>query len=216
MKRAASVLFIAGFLLAFSAPSHAQVGVAVRVGTLGPGIQAVVPVAPTLNVRAGASYLSFSRTESFTDLEVATDFDADARFGAATAFIDYHPAGGPFRVSGGLYYNLLDVSGTGRPTESYFLDEKEFTPERLGSLTIDARYKNKIQPYIGVGLGNLSSGGRVKFLLDIGAVYTGPPEFSMSGTGMISATANWQDDFNEGFSSFKWYPNVSIGLGFTL
>jgi len=192
------------------------VGVALRVGSLGPGIQVTVPVSSTLNVRAGGSLLPVSRTETFSDLEVETKFNADAKIGAVGAFLDYHPTGGFFRLSGGLFYNLLDVSGTGTPTESWFLDEKEFTPERLGSLTVGVEYKNKVQPYVGIGFGNMSVGSRVTFLLDIGAVYTGAPEISMSGTQMIAGTANWQGRLNEGISSFKWYPNFSLGIGFRL
>lgn len=201
---------------AFSHAAAAQVAISARLGTLGPGIEISTSVSPHLTVRAGGSLLSVTQSETFSDMEVVTRFDAQATVGAAGAFLDIHPTGGSFRLVGGAFYSLLDVSGTGTPTESYFLDEKEFLPERLGTLTVGVSYSNKIQPYLGVGFGNSTRGSRLHLLFDLGAVYTGAPELTMSGTGMIAATANWQERLNEGISSFRWYPNLSIGLGIRL
>ena len=211
-------LFVVSLLLTAQVQAQA---ISFRVGTLGPGIDLSFSVNESLNLRAGGTYFAVSETSTFEDSDVNVEFEFDVKWGGATVMLDFHPFDNSFRVSGGLFYSLIEVSGGGTPTESYFLNEgasneKEFLPERLGTLSFTLEYEQSISPYLGIGFGNATRGSRVTFLFDLGVIYTGSPTLDMSGTRMLAPTANWDTRFNEGLESFKFLPVISLGLAVRL
>lgn len=113
----------------------------------------------------------------------------------------------------GAFYNNNGGEFFGQPVTPYKYDEtKTFAPEKLGTLSGKLEYP-AISPYAGVGIGNAAN-SRISFLLDLGVLYTGSPEVTIEGTGMIAPTANHAPTINEGLKSFQWYPFLSLGLGY--
>jgi hypothetical protein len=208
-------------------PASAQrAGIGITVGTLGPGASVGINLTDRFNVRAGGSYFSVSVDDNIDD-EVDIDLSGDARIGAVSALADYHVFRNSFRVTGGVRINLLQVSGDGIPTEPYcFGDEiegvcqdKEFAPEKLGTLGGTVKYSNPVQPYLGIGFGNLAHGSsRVTAMFDLGVIYTGSPEIDLKASGLLSPTANrdQEKNLNDGLESFVLYPVFSFGIGFRL
>lgn len=211
-------------LAAFPAASTAQnAGIAATVGTLGPGVQVAFKTTQKLNVRVGGSYFAVGVNDEIDD-EVDVRLDGNARVGAFSALADYHVFSNSFRVSAGARINLFKVDGDGVPVEPYcFGDEvdgvcqdKLFQPERLGTLGGTVKYANPVQPYLGLGFGNLGRGdSRVTVMFDLGVIYTGSPEIELEATGLLSPTANEEQeaDLNEGLESFVLYPVFSFGIG---
>lgn len=203
--------------------SAQNVGVAATVGTLGPGVQVAFKTTQKLNVRVGGSYFAVTVDDELED-DVDIFLEGDARIGAFSALADYHVFGNSFRISGGARINLFEVQGDGVPTESYcFGDEidgvcqdKLFPPESLGTLGGTVSYPTPIQPYLGLGFGNLGRGeSRVTVMFDLGVIYTGSPEIELEATGLLSPTANpdQEKNLNEGLESFVLYPVFSFGVG---
>lgn len=225
MKR---FLLLAAAAMLIVLPSSAQnVGVGLRAGTTGVGVQVGYGIHPRLNVRAHYSTFSYSRTETAEgepDLEIA----ADAGVGAFSGFIDFHPFRNAFRLTAGLGKNALDVSATATPLESVCLGDedgnggcsgKSFSPQKLGNLTAKVSYPSAAHPYVGLGFGSLGNGkSLITFLFDIGAYYTGSPEIELSNEGLFSPTTEPENVqvLNDGLESFAWYPVVSIGFGIRL
>ncbi|NNE71549.1 MAG: hypothetical protein HKN29_14455, partial [Rhodothermales bacterium] len=48
-------------------PASGQIGIAVRAGTLGPGINVAYGISPKLAVRATGSYLTYTHSDSFEE-----------------------------------------------------------------------------------------------------------------------------------------------------
>jgi hypothetical protein len=218
MKRTFTLLALAVIL---ATPAFSQIGVAIRAGTLGPGVNIAYGISDKLAVRATGSYLTYTHTESI-DEEVSVDIEGDATVGAIGVLLDFHPFGNFFRLSGGVTANLFEVNGNGLPTESYcFGDEnggvcdgKLFAPNRLGSFGATLAYSSAVAPYAGIGFGRVAGKRRIGLLLDMGALYTGSPELDLQGTGLLAPTASEEQEanLNEGIQSFKWYPVLSFGI----
>lgn len=219
MRRASLIsLFFVSLLTV--AQVHAQ-GIALRAGTMGPGIDVSYALNESLNIRVGGTYFAISQIFDFEDADVDVEFDMDATWGGVTVMLDFHPFQNRFRLTGGLFYSLIEITGVGTPTTSFFINEgasneKEFLPERLGSLSLSAEYEQAISPYVGIGYGNAARGSRVAFLFDIGVIYSGAPTLDMSGTKMLAPTANWDARFNDGLESFVLLPVISFGLAIRL
>jgi len=213
MKKGYLILLALMLLIPITVQAQ-RLAVGVKAGTLGPGIDVSFGVINMLSVRVGGTYLPVSFTETIDDEDVTVEFTADNVIGAASALLDFHPFGGMFRLTGGFFYNMIEIDGSGRPLESYFMEDKEFTPDRLGSLSVNASYENTISPYLGLGFGNAIGGSRLTFMVDLGMLYAGSPVIDMTGTGMIRGTADFDTILNEGIESFQWYPNISMGLSF--
>lgn len=202
-------------------PAAGQLGLAIRAGSLGPGVDLAYGITPKVSVRATGSYLTYTHTESI-DEEVAVELEGEATVGAVGLIVDIHPFANFFRLSGGVTANLFKVAGNGLPTESYCFgdgdagacDGKLFAPNRLGSFGATVEYSSAVAPYAGIGFGKVAGKSRIGFLLDLGVLYAGSPIIDLEGEGLLAPTASeeQENNLNQGIESFKWYPNVSIGL----
>ncbi|MDA0379405.1 MAG: hypothetical protein O3C45_09445 [Bacteroidetes bacterium] len=225
MKR---FLLLAAVVFLAALPSEAQnLGVALRAGTTGVGVQVGYGFHPRFNIRAHYSTFSHSRTETSTG-EPDLRIDADAGVGALASFLDFHPFRNAFRLTAGAGQNALDVSATATPLESVCMGDedgnggcsgKSFSPQKLGNLTARISYPSAIHPYVGMGFGSLGNGkSLITFLFDIGAYYTGSPEIELYNDGLFSPTTDPENVqvLNDGLESFAWYPVVSLGIGIRL
>ena len=210
-------LLATGLLFAATpAPSHAQpVALSARASTMGVGADLTVGLSSELNVRAGGSYFPVQRSGTVR-AEVDVRYDAEARLAAGMLLLDWHPFGNAFRLSAGGVYNATHVQGQAHPTQSYAVKGKTFRPERLGRLDGEASFQNKINPYLGIGLGNAVRGSRFDVFFDLGAMYVAQPEVHLEGDGLISATSNHASTLNQGLRSFQILPYLSLGFSLQL
>ena len=217
------------FLLLLTGPAEAQnIGFAVRAGTTGIGGEVGVGLTRKLNVRGHFSTFTYGYTDTTTGEDPNLSLEADAGIGAMSAFLDLHPFGNSFRLTAGAGKNNFDVSATGRAldpvcfgdeTQNGGCDGKEFSPDKLGALDGNVSYPSSIHPYMGIGFGSLGNGeSLVTFLFDLGVFYTGAPEIDLENNGLFRPTTEPENlqVLNDGFESFKWYPVLSIGIGFRI
>ena len=225
--RYATAVFALLFL--FSGSAEAQnLGFAVRAGTTGIGGEVGIGLTGKLNIRGHFSTFTYGYTETTTGEDPNLTVDADAGIGALSAFLDLHPFGNSFRLTAGAGKNKFDVSATGRALDSVcFGDEtqnggcdgKQFSPDKIGVLEGNITYPSSIHPYMGIGFGNLGSGeSLVTVLFDLGVFYTGAPEIGLENNGLFRPTTEPENlqALNDGFESFKWYPVLTIGIGFRI
>lgn len=220
------VVFVA--LFASSPAAGQDLGIGLRAGTTGFGAEVGLGITGKLNVRGHFSTFSYGYTETTTGEDPNLTVDADAGIGAMTAFIDLHPFGNSFRLTGGIGKNNFDVSATGAALDAVcFGDEtpnggcdgKEFSPDKLGTLKGSLSYSSSMHPYMGIGFGSLGNGDSpITFLFDLGFFYTGSVEIDLDNDGLFQPTTAPENVqvLNDGFESFKWYPVLSIGIGFRL
>jgi hypothetical protein len=208
-------VLLAALAVAFVAPVEAQVvSVSAKAGTLGPGLEISTRVGSNFNLRGGGHLFSYSRSDEFRDMEVAVRADSDVKLSSLGVFADYLPFRNILRLSAGVLLNNNSAATHLTPIEEYEVDGKVFSPERIGTMEAALGHGARMQPYLGVGLGNPMT-GRFTLLLDVGVLYTDAPTVSMSGSGMIAPTASQAPDLEASMHSFRWYPVVAVGFGFS-
>lgn len=217
MKRYLFVSGLSAALLLISTTSvEAQnVSVGIRVGSMGPGLELTGLLSSTFNARVAANLFSYERSDRLTDLEIAVQADSDLKLGSARALLDFFPVRRGLRLTAGLVYNTNQVETLVTPLESYTLDEKEFSPDKIGHLTATISHKSSINPYAGIGFGNsVRPGKRVGFVFDVGVMYTDSPQVTMEGTGMIAPTATEAAELEENLEGINLYPLISVGVSY--
>lgn len=204
--------------MALTHPASAQrrgVAVSIQASTLGPSAGVHVRATDALHVRLRGSYLPYSHREQVDDNDVTAEARADVTLGGPEVRAEWHPFGTAFHVSGGLLLNVTEATADIVPTEPYeYSDTKTFSPEKLGSLSGRASYPT-LAPYLGLGFGDALD-SRWSVLVELGAYYTGAPQFEMDGTGLIAPSAGNAALLNEGFESFVLLPHFAFGIAYQL
>jgi hypothetical protein len=215
MSRSSLLLMLAALFVA--GPVYGQVALGLRVGTNGPGMEVTAPVGNTLNVRLGGNYLPVNYLGSYTENDVTVAYTAQARLQSGSLLVDWHPFRGSFRMSAGAMYNGSSVGLLIEPTDEMQAGNRTFTTDMMGRIDGTLDYPNKFGPYAGIGFGNaVSKNKRLGMVFDLGAMFSGAPQFVASGEGMIAPTAQQDTDITKALRSFNVYPVVSLGMTFRL
>lgn len=207
--------------------ARAEVALAGKAGTLGLGAELTAGLSPQWNVRLGANAFDYSERREVSDIE----YDGEARLRNATAFLDWHPGGGGFRLTGGLLYNGNEVLGSSLPPASGFYDIGG-VPVPVGFVgTLDAKAEfDTFAPYAGLGFGNaVAPGKKLGFFVDLGVVFQGEADVTLTPVIPAGSPINTVPgarealdillerearDLEEEASDYDLYPVLAIGLSY--
>lgn len=171
-----------------------QVAVAPRIGTLGIGADAILPLAEGLNARIGANLADLDLDRSFSDISYNLNLDLRSY----QAILDWHVFGGSFRVCGGIVWNENKMALSATPSGTVDIGGTEYPAAEVGRLTAKAGYDNELVPYVGIGLGNaIGQRGRFGLLLDLGVIFAGAPKARLSADGSLSSDLTFQDSLSQ-------------------
>ena len=213
--------------------------IAVKVGFEGFGFDVATPLARKLNLRAGASFFSFSPQINSDGINV----DGTITFRKVAASLDYFPFGGSFRVSPGVVMyngNHLTANAVVPGGQTFSLGDGEYTSSTTDPVhgTFDLAFGSKAAPSLTAGFGNIlprKSGKHFSVPFEFGFEYIGSPTVTLTLAGTAcqqgqpavtgcqpiasdtTTQANIrqeQTDINSDLSPLKFYPIVSIGLGY--
>jgi hypothetical protein len=205
---------------AAGASAHrADVAVALRLSTLGVGLEVGKWLVPHVSVRVGANTGTYNRNgEEKTDIT----YDIHLKLKAVEALVDLSPgARGNFHFTAGLVTNPMTITGDGQPTASgtFTINNHTYTAAQVGVLTATGKFPGA-SPYFGIGFGTPArKGGRVKFLFDLGAAI-GKPKISLTATNpgnsaTLAADLNAQIvDTQKDLDAIKAYPVLSFGVAY--
>ena len=194
------------------------IGLAAKIGTLGPGLEATIGITEWLNLRAGGYYFRVRHGGTVRDVE----FDFDVKLASVPLLADWHPFENEFRISGGVVYNrnMADLDGT--PNKITTIGDNDYTPEEIGELSGSVRFNN-LAPYIGLGYGNavLDADKTWGFVFDIGIMWQGSPSVALSSNGTKAGDSTFQqdlameeNDIQDDADVFRIYPVLSFGISY--
>lgn len=210
--------------LVLPAAAQAQTALGLKAGTLGGGVELTTGLGEQVEVRLGASAFNYSETREASDIE----YDAEARARTANGFLDWHPGGHGFRLTGGVIYNDSTIEGRSLPpaSGSYNIGGVPVPVNLVGTLdgTIDF---DPVSPYAGIGWGNaLKTSRRLGVSFDLGVVFLGGGDVTL--TPRIPAGSPLNDpvarallqvqldreaeDIEEDIQDYDYYPVLSLGL----
>lgn len=219
---------LAAALLLSPSPGTAQddsrVAVGAKAGTLGGGVELTVGLGRQVNTRLGLNAYSDSERREASDIE----YDGEAKLRNGTAFLDWHPGGGGFRLTGGVVYNDTEITGRSLTPASgvYDIGGVPVPASLVGHLegTIDF---DPLVPYAGLGWGNaVRGGGPWGFSLDLGVVFQGEGDVTLTpvipeGSPLNDPIARQllaiqlereAQEIEEDIADYDLYPVVALGV----
>ena len=175
-KLLVSSLFGASTLVASqSAIAMDNVGLALNYGLIsGPALELTYPINDMLQVR-GALSAGMGLSETSSDTEV--DYDVKADGGIYRLSMDYHPFSGTFFMSAGYAFNDFKLKTNGTGTGTTTVGNTDFT----GTVDINGALEWDSAPMLSLGWGHSPSKGWGA-MVEMGAIFTGAPDVSLSGT----------------------------------
>jgi hypothetical protein len=167
------------------------IGVGVKVGLFGVGVEGAVPVGRHLNVRGGGNFFNYSDTLTQDGINYA----ASLRFRSGEASLDWFPWAGGFHISpGALLYDDNQVSGSANVAagKTFTLNDTTYTSSATDPVTGTGglTFPNKTAPKLTVGWGNLvpRNERHFSFPFEVGFAYVGQPKFTLNLAGTACYT----------------------------
>ena len=190
-------------------------GLGVKAGTLGLGVEGVWKPLPLIDIRAGANAYDYEDTGS----QAGVNYDATLNLETFYATANFKFPVSPLRVTAGVFSNGNEVNLTSLNTTSFDIGGTTYTAADVGTLTSTTSFAGT-SPYFGIGY-DFSLFGKVGMNLDLGVLWQGEPEVSITSDGLL-ATVNDQaflnsleaerQELQDEMKDFKAWPVVSLGF----
>lgn len=216
-----SLATIASLSLLQANDAFSEYAVSVKGGTLGVGAELTTNITENINGRLSVSGFNFNTAT--TDSDIQYDVDLDLLNIALIA--DYYAFdSSEFRFSAGVMYNgnQLNLNGTPSSASTFTIGDTVYTTADVSSVHSTVDY-NKIAPYLGVGWGNAVQSAGWNFVADLGVMYQGNANVSVTTNTTLTGAAlaqleaevaNKQRDLENTLSKYKFYPVATIGVSY--
>lgn len=217
---AALALFITMIIMAPAAKATepGEVSGAVKIGTLGLGVDFDISINDYLHARVGLGAMKWSYGVTVDDLK----YDFGMGLYTLGLFLDWHPGGTGFRLTGGVIVNTHDISAstTPKPGEMYTIGNESYPGAVLGKLEAEANF-NQIAPYIGFGYGAaFDKAGHWSFHLDVGMMWWGSPSVDLTASnaslvpGLQAQLDQEAKKIEDDIKFIQFYPVFSVGVAY--
>ncbi|HEY8609405.1 MAG TPA: hypothetical protein VIM12_20005 [Noviherbaspirillum sp.] len=219
--RISSGCAVAAAAMLFAVEAQAQTGLTASVGTPGVGLHLTVPLQEQFNARFGVNGLNYSHDIRTSNVE----YDTKLKLRTVEALLDYHPLRGNFRISGGIVYNGTKLTGDGTPRAggTYTFNGTSYPAATAGTLDARVDFRN-FAPYLGIGFGNAAQDKGWGFSADLGVLFQGRPDTSVTSTGctapaplcaeLASDLAAESRELRDDADEFRFYPVVRVGVSY--
>ncbi|MHB1943455.1 MAG: hypothetical protein ACYCP0_10505 [Acidiferrobacteraceae bacterium] len=212
-------------LLAMPSAQARPVGVTVGVGTMGFGLDVGTPlIQNTLNLRLGFTRFGLSRSGTYSKSGTNIPYHGNFTLESIPVLVDYFPFHGVFHLTARIIDNRTSLSAdaTPPPGSTVTINGSSYTAAQVGSLTGNADYRRKIEPYLGLGWGNLASASRgFTFGVDLGVLFTGNPQVVLNASNpsnnaqLASDVASAQATAQNNADKVSFWPLIQAGIGYT-
>jgi hypothetical protein len=223
LKRATLATLVLAALPMQAYAADGMVKLDAHVSTLGGGLELAMPMTERYTARLGFNTFKISANESSSGL----NYTGDLKLSSVTALVDWRPWSGVTHLTAGVIFNnnKLEMNATSTGA-TYVIDGFNYTAPVGETINTSVGF-NKVAPYLGIGWSGQPKKQGFSFSTDIGILFQGSPQATVTassgwaGTG-VDATktvndlvANAQNQLNSDLSSFKYYPVISVGIGYT-
>ncbi|MCR9268758.1 MAG: hypothetical protein NXH72_02095 [Hyphomonadaceae bacterium] len=188
------------------------------IGTMGGTIEGQFQVNDYVQLRAGANYLTFEESIDVDDIS----YDGDLDFSGLGAFVDVHPFGGSFFITGGAYAGGKDIDLVASSDVAVDIGGVTFTPAEYGRLEGDVSFDD-VAPFLGLGFDTTFEGsGNWGFNLMAGAALFGSGDVTLEAVGgtlsndpvVQTALAQEIQDIESEIEDYELWPVVQVGLSY--
>ena len=201
-----------------SAPAVADnnFGVGVKAGTLGLGLEGTWRPLPYMDIRLGANLYDYTDSGS----QAGINYDAELNLDTFYATGNFRFPLSPFRLTAGLYQNgnelnLQSVDSAG----TIEVGGITYSAADVGTLRSTTSFSST-SPYLGFGY-DFTLAGKVGMNLDLGVLWQGDPQVSMTADGLLAGDPVFQtaleqerQQLEDEVSDYKAWPVISLGFVF--
>lgn len=187
-----------------------------RASTLGVGYEVGYALNDYVNFRVASN--KYDDEYDTTEDDIEYNFDLNLK--STALFVDIHPFGGVFRITGGMLDNKNKLDGRAEPAGTYEINGVEYTADDVGTLfsTVNIGESNPL--YVGLGWSKSLENSGFGIGFDIGAVMLGDSSVSLRATGPIANDAGFMADLeaeeteveDEINQDFEMYPVIAFGI----
>ncbi len=207
-------------VLALSAGGAAAQSVAggATVGTTGVGFEAQLKLGPIFVLRANVEQLDHDVDETYDGI----DYFGAFAFDTVGGFVDLHPFGNAFLISGGAYLGDRDISLGATPTVPVEIGGTTYSPSQVGTLSGTIKLQD-IAPFVGIGWDDtFTRRSPWGFRAIAGVAFSDTPEVALdSSGGSLSNNATFQDrlddearEIQNDVEGYGVFPVVQVGLNY--
>ncbi len=217
--RFTGLMLCLALLMGLAAPASAELALSGQIGTLGIQGQVSYPLGKYFDARVSVGALPrWSISTDVSDL----NFDYSMSLYTVGAFLDWHPMAGGFRITGGLIFNNQDINAdvSPSPDQSYKIGDHTYPGWALGKLNSKAEF-NQVAPYLGVGYnGVFRQADRVSFTCDVGVMFWGSPDITLSSDmtnlvpGLKKDLQREESELENNLDFLQYYPVASLGVSY--
>jgi hypothetical protein len=228
MKILAGILLSSIALGSTNLSAAQDVGVGLKMGTVGAGVDLSITITNTLNARVSLSSLPLdSQSESIKigdpGNQATIDSTIGMKFGSSALLVDWHVFDGTFHLSAGLIN--VDVGGdfSGDLTGSFTSGGETIDGADIGTISGSLTLSDSYQPYIGLGWGRKAAADSgLSLSVEIGVALLDPKlDLNATSNGGGSTQAEIDAAFRAAESSasgdladLSIWPILSIGLNY--
>jgi hypothetical protein len=208
--RANLAVLLIGLLTAGGAAAD-NIGMGLKAGTLGLGLEATWKPIPWLDFRVGGTMYDFDDDGSQAGVNYNATVELENYYGTANFLFPVSP----FRVTVGGFSNGNEIQMTSMPSLLYGVGNGTYNLAEVGTLRSTTSFDG-IAPYAGVGF-DFSLFGKVGLNLDFGVLWQGDPVVALTsdGLGAIGLDVDLEVERQEleaEFEDYKAFPVVSLGF----
>lgn len=210
-------ILFAAVMAAISVPAVAGPGVDVHVSTLGYGADLAFQVTDTVVARVGLNKFK----KNFNTTSSGLDYSGDLKLSSFGLLADWHLFDGVTHLTAGLMgnNNKFSMTATAASNTNYTINGATYNSGPTGGTLTTAVDFNKTAPYLGFGWSGQAKNSGFSFNSDFGIMFQGSPKAAVTTTGWSGAdtsalTTDAQAQLNEDLKNYKYYPVISIGIGY--
>jgi hypothetical protein len=188
-----------------------------KAGTLGLGLELSGGPGRYLIARGGVNYFDYDFSHDYENI----DYDLEFELRSVAALLDWHPAGGSFRMTSGMLFNRNELAADAKPEDFYDIDGTMYPAELVGDLSANVGFDD-YAPYVGLGWAtNNGIDGGFGLSVDLGVAYQGSPEVQLTASGPLAADPGFQADLDaerralaDDLDEYEYYPVVALGFNY--
>jgi hypothetical protein len=217
LKRTALAVFVLAALPIQAYAADGMMRLDAHVSTMGGGLEIATPLTESYTARLGFNAFSLSANENSGDLALS----GDLKLSSVTALVDWRPWQGVTHLTAGVIFNNNKLEMTGiTGAQTYTFNGVNYTSTGGDTMTTSVGF-NKVAPYLGIGWSGQPKKQGFSFSTDIGILFQGSPQAVVTTTGnwgganTAQLAADSQSQINSDLSNFKYYPVISVGIGYT-
>ena len=219
MSKSITKAVLLALVLVSSSAANADLGLGVKAGTLGLGIEGRWSPLPWLDMRLGANQYDFGTSGS----QAGIDYDATLAMDTYYLTGNFRFPLSPFRITAGAFSNGNELQMTSQDTlgADFNIGGVPFSSADVGALQSITSF-GSTAPYFGFGY-DFEAYGKVGFNLDFGVLWQGEPTVSLNATGLDTAPAQVQAllipaleaerlELENEISDYKAWPVISLSF----